>query len=452
MKSVIGTGPMNVEVRSRVMTLAVTLSLVGALLLVPLAEAGATSPPVINSLTASSALVAPEGHAITLSATVSNGGTCTLSVKPAVTGFPVTEDCIPIPGKPKKLTFPGSLPSNASGKLVTYHWTLAAQPQGSTAKVTKSVTVVEEAYAVTLKYKATALTGQPSRMSCATTTFCVAISSGIGGGAFVQKSGVFTPIVGVPKSGWTDVSCATATMCVLIDGGGNYYLYNGHSLSGKNPLYEVGTTKLANLTSVSCSSATFCMVVASDGSTFSSAPAKLLSSASLPPRPAAVQTLVSCTSPTYCVAVDADGDSYAFNGSSWTGPTTVSGPSDPLVSVSCRESPTKRPPCITESHAGFVWTIMPPDASTGAVPLRESPSKASIGKSVSCANANFCLVSDGTSVYQVVRGLLGGRVLLSGGSDSSGASCVAVPSTTTSMTCSSTGKTKELTGHVTLVK
>ncbi len=437
--------------RARAANWGFALSLVGASLLVPLAQAGATSPPSIGAFAASSALVAPEGGAITLNATVSNGGTCTVSVKPAVTGFPASQDCIPIPGKPKKVSFPGSLPANASGKTISYAWSLTVSPPGSSAKVTKTIKVVQEAYALSSSYKLFSITGAPSRLSCVGTNFCMALSSASGGDSvFVQTSGAFKKVASVSTS-LVDVSCASSTTCVLIDNAGNYYLYSGGHLSGNNPLYESGTKTPATLTSVSCPTTAFCMVVDAFGNTYSGAPNDIRESPTLPSRPSGkIATSVSCTSASYCVAADVDGDGYAFNGVSWTGPTTISTSSDGIVSVSCRESPTLHSTCVVITTKGHAFTVSEPDGSTGTVAIRESPSKAWIGRKIDCASPTFCLMSDGGGVYEVVNGVVGARIALSNGPNFAGPSCTA--SSSTSMTCKTIGKPKEFTGHVTLLK
>ena len=71
-------------------------------------------------------------------------------------------------------------------------------------------------------------------ISCASTTFCVALDSG--GGAITLNQGTWSsPVlvdsrVGVP----TAASCPSATFCMAVDSGGNAFAYTG-SVTGWQP-------------------------------------------------------------------------------------------------------------------------------------------------------------------------------------------------------------------------
>jgi hypothetical protein len=152
-------------------------------------------------------------------------------------------------------------------------------------------------------------------VSCASATFCVAVTDG--GDAATFDGSSWSAFKTIDPSAFTgnaqlgmDVSCPSTTFCAAVDVGnsavaGGVVTYNGSSWSARASLgsnYDV---------TVSCTSSTFC--VASDilggetggaqvfnGSTWSSA-------SPIAAGVAAAAAIVSCGSPTLCVAVLGNG-------------------------------------------------------------------------------------------------------------------------------------------------
>jgi hypothetical protein len=215
------------------------------------------------------------------------------------------------------------------------------------------------------------------------------------------------PLLGQPS----DVSCPTSTFCMVIDESG-YAVPNTNGVRGAAVLLDGD----ARLTSVSCASASFCMAVDSSGDAlrFSGGSWHRM----FPGIPGDIPS-VSCTSSTFCIAVGGNRTSR-YNGTDWTTPVDTAGSAVTLTDVSC----ASRTFCVAVGvgHAtggtdewvsrGYRWNGT--SWSTGGVLARYT-----YVDSISCVSTAFCMAAasygntfrfDGQSWHQIQDDLsLGGR-------------------------------------------
>jgi len=424
--------------------------LAGGLAAVPAAASAASTARIaILSFASSASNVLPQGGAITLSGVVSNGGSCTLKVTPILAGFPRTFDCTAAAGKSKR-SFHATIlmPQDAASQPVHYSWTLVATPKGSSASVKKSLVVTVDAFSLHSSTKTQHLNMSPLALSCSGPAFCMAV--GKAGDVAIRSavSGNYVVKALVQQtSALTGVSCASPKMCAVIDDTGDYFFWDGAKMSGANPLYDAGSTTKASLTSVSCPTVSFCMVIDKKGDAVALSKGK-------PPRqlvPVAtaglIQAGVSCASATSCDVVDLNGDGYAWNGKTWTSPSILI-PAGGVRSIACPPGGS----CFVVDNGGHAFTITNPGPS-GTWDVTTSVAKASGALiRVRCADAVFCLVEDKSGgVYRLVKGLLGGRVLVFGGLADLSCTSGGSPSVRTCAAVTVNGA-KELSAHVLVLK
>jgi hypothetical protein len=285
------------------------------------------------------------------------------------------------------------MPPVPAGASVSFNWTAAtALPAGST---------------------------HPGALSCPTTTFCMAATSG--GSAIVMSNGFwhspgtqlaqtdaslvsvscvstsFCMASGAPddtvwrydgtwsaadqlSSSGSDLflQCTSASFCLGVDFSGNSFEWNGSSWSY---LGSVGFPSVADL---SCSGPSQCVVVGDFGlsnvwnGTGWGAASQLNQYIGF--------DAVACSAVNYCLAVSDEDNSYTWNGSGWSGPTAVGGTIDVLASLTCVSSTfclTDLTPAGIISWNGSSWsTVDSPETGNG------------IG-SISCVTTTFCAVLTG---------------------------------------------------------
>ncbi len=207
---------------------------------------------------------------------------------------------------------------------------------------------------------------------------------GSNGAGTWSTTGVMPGIVGATWSnpaaidttnkGLSSVSCATSTFCVAVDSAGYETTYTG-TWSTPSKIDTNG-----GLTSISCTSSTFCVAVDSAGyeTTYTgtwSAPSKIDTNGGL--------TSVSCPSSGFCAAVDSSGHSVAWTGSSWNSPVDLDS-NNWLESVSCPSSYY----CIAVDASGNAITWNFTSVSSLKIDNKGNPT------SISCATSNSCVVVD----------------------------------------------------------
>jgi hypothetical protein len=461
--------------RTRVHTgvlLAAALATAGALAAVPTAASASVPAPVIT-ITPSSLTLQPIGGDVVIHATLKNATTCTLSSVPAIPGLPMTTAC-KAGAAPVKFTWSISLPPDSSSKPVHYVVKVTAKGDGGSAAKKGHIEVQSYQWGMSIVPLAT--TSPLSSVSCAATGACVAVGAKgsyvliFGGAPKVRK-------IGSVGGNLTDISCIresptlpSRATCTAVDSTGNALSYVNGAWSAPTSLATGGTP--VSLTSVSCrlrespskaSLGRTCAAVDGAGGLW------ILTYAlggTIPAVTSFVSALkgpthAACASPTYCIAVDLAGDGVFFDGSALSSPV----PFDSSGGVSDAACSADGICAVTDSQGGIV-SLSTETCGNGkaCVMVRESPSKHAL-RAVSC-EASLCeaLGSDG-SVFQAVYvngrirpkgwdGTIKGRIV--GPDHAQSISCVRESPTKASCTAvssgSANGKSKELTGHVTLIK
>jgi hypothetical protein len=168
------------------------------------------------------------------------------------------------------------------------------------------------------------------RISCTSATFCVAVT--VSGHVYTWSGRSWTGparlasaadldlanLTGLPPI--SSLSCASSTFCVAVRSSGNINYYDGKSWSKPVSIDDTSsqTGNRDGLTSVSCQSVRFCVAVDDlgraltyDGSAWSA------------PRtvdPALGLSTVSCPNKQFCVALNDLGAAFVYDGASWSPP------------------------------------------------------------------------------------------------------------------------------------
>jgi hypothetical protein len=184
---------------------------------------------------------------------------------------------------------------------------------------------------------AESFTGSLGSVSCASTTFCVAVDNFLGGASLYNGTTWSDISMSGGAGAVSSVSCPTTSFCMAVDAFGNAFSYDGSAwteYANMDPSLMFSDGSLPP-SSVSCASSSMCIAVDSesdayrfDGSTWS--PAQSLGGGQL--------TGVSCPTASFCLAVDVDGQAYTFNGTTWSAPSGVAPNNDGFVGVSCPTS------------------------------------------------------------------------------------------------------------------
>lgn len=165
-------------------------------------------------------------------------------------------------------------------------------------------------------------------VSCASTTFCVAMD-GIGDGYAYEGSAWTGPTNAY--GGSTDVSCVSPTFCMSASGGPSQWTGDGWTQPGSQD-------NQAALVSVSCARATFCVAGDSGGNVLTWNGSTWAGPTQVDHAPAGSGAIkiesISCTSATFCVAADSAGRLLGWNGSRWSAPVALSGGAS-FTSISC---------------------------------------------------------------------------------------------------------------------
>jgi hypothetical protein len=173
-------------------------------------------------------------------------------------------------------------------------------------------------------------TGQLDSVSCASTTFCMAVDTS---GNILSYDGTAWSTLDNTGNLLGTVSCVSSTDCETVgtgNTGGNVFAFDGSSWSSGDsidPGYK--------LHSISCATSSFCVAGAAvnvftyNGSSWSSAQAIDPGNSSGEGLPS-----VSCPTSSFCAAVDAYGNAFVLNGSKWSGAQSLDSGVE-LTSVSC---------------------------------------------------------------------------------------------------------------------
>lgn len=151
--------------------------------------------------------------------------------------------------------------------------------------------------------------GELEAISCPTASSCVAVDNF--GNAVVERAGVWGPATPVAPTSMWGISCASTTFCVAI--GLNFVVtYNGTSWSAPK---VIDTTPVPHLWQISCPTTTFCGIVNALGYFFTYTAGTWAGHGRVD-----VNDLdsISCPSPTMCMTIDPLGVVSRWNGTTWT--------------------------------------------------------------------------------------------------------------------------------------
>lgn len=370
---------------------------------VSLPVAMAAASPVVGGLALSTHVLPPSGGAVTVSASINGGSSCTLSSTPAMAGLPVTFACASsgtFHVHRKLMT-----PPNAGSSPIHYSIKLVSIDSGGTGSSSKSSALEVEAY----KFVSTTLTVPSSAtatgVSCLNTSTCDIVGtkgySAVLAGRTVKWS----------KGNGADllaVSCAPGVkpFCAAITPTG----VTSKKASGLKKTTELTEWKVGNHnTSISCVGETttganrttdVCVAVDDGGIVYllrfgtKMLVTHWLTSLTGP-------AFAACASASACTVVDAAGSGIAYNGTTVTAPSIFDA-SGGVSGMSCAVDGTCE---LADSHGSMYSFIAKPKTSVRIPITDETPPPPTPGRMVSCI-PHYCLsvATDGT-LYQRVNGL-----------------------------------------------
>jgi hypothetical protein len=237
---------------------------------------------------------------------------------------------------------------------------------------------VNPATGVTARSSAIDLIGRVSRVSCPTTSQCTAVDN-------LGQEVTFDPTAGTtvngglqsvetnlapdaPSAPLSAVSCATTTFCVAVDNAGNAYRFDPTTPGSSDGGSDVDGTNVLN--AVACKSdASLCVAVDSQGNEVSiTYPGSTASTKSIDTHPL---TGVSCnTGFSSCVVVDAAGQEVTFDpgtGTPAVGTPAVVDGTNPLTAVSCASDYSQ---CTAVDQLGNETTFAPGGGGS-AIPVEQ---------------------------------------------------------------------------------
>ncbi len=217
-------------------------------------------------------------------------------------------------------------------------------------------------------------------VSCVSPIFCI----GVGSGAATKYDGSqWSPADLVTREGQlTAISCASTSFCVaMTETGGWVYTFDGTG-------WDAGTrlNPYAQKSAVSCPTSTFCLAW-SDG--WYRWNGSRWSATSGGPGPTQVND-VACASPTFCQDARI-GSSAVWNGTGWLDAHAPVNHS--LLSVSC--------PAAFACVAADDREISGWDGAEWSMPIPVSTERGSIPFRMSCPTVNFCMVVDQSHGYRL---------------------------------------------------
>jgi hypothetical protein len=181
------------------------------------------------------------------------------------------------------------------------------------------------------------------------------------------------------------VSCPSPRRCVAVDQAGQVVRFNP-----RHPGTPSVTPMRGDFNGVSCADTAHCTAV-SDGSETTFDPTHPRAIKRFDVQGAEFLYSVSCTGISLCTAVDANGLAVSFDPATGTTTSSVSLPSDVLMSVSCLPGGNQ---CTAVDDSGDQYTFAP---SSGAVINQSTPGMNAFISTVSCPAANKCFLAQATN-------------------------------------------------------
>jgi len=433
------------KVARRRSLLAAVAATAASLSLVAPAAFATGSGPTVTGVSTSTKTLTPNGGAVLVSATSSGNATCSVVITPTQPGVPAGAAC----AAGVKISVPVFFTSNTTNAPISFKVTVKACSSG-TCVSGAPVTVTEWAYKITFS-GVSAQWGTPTSASCPTTSFCMVTD----GSSYVyEHSGSTFRRVVLQQGRLIDaVACATTTMCVAGDINGDGFTWNGTSwrknvtiqiLNATEVIATANSSRKAMLTWINdtaAGSAPRNRALIFNGTTWSApldftTPGTTTSVSCLPSLPAA---------PSTCFAVDNKGYLTTLGGAGGSTSTPVL-TTGGLYAISCSVNT-----CVTGGDGGYVRKFRPGRPTYGNITFA---SKARV-TGASCNSDSSCWVRVGSSIAitgDVNRDGYPDLVAMSSAKDplTGAIIVVCVPGNSAQMTV--VGKSKDMTGHVTLIK
>ena len=188
-----------------------------------------------------------------------------------------------------------------------------------------------------------------SVVSCVSPTFCA--WAGDDTGLSIYDGSSWTTPDQDGGYGWSDVSCATTTFCVAVNNqltptnSSSVAIYNGTDWSSPQ------TADTQAVDQISCPSATFCAAVDFSGGVATYNGTSWTTTAAVDT--SSWLTFISCTSSAFCAAADDYNNVLTFNGTQWSSPAATQTSSDTSIGGLSCATPTY---CVAVDGMGDVAT------------------------------------------------------------------------------------------------
>jgi len=448
-----GDDSIHTTVRRRLFAGAAALTTVIGAVLVPTAAFGA-GPLSVTGTKVSSSTLPPDGGTLTVSATPSVTSTCSVVVNPTQPDVPAGASCHAGVAYSTKVPFS----ANTSTSVRAFSVEVKACANGS-CTTSPPVTVTQWAYKLTFT-STSAPWGTPTSISCPTSAFCAATD----GTSYVyfQQRKVYRRVLLQQGRLLLDVACSSPTLCIAGDLNGDGFVWNGKSW--KRSITGTSAVSYSAVhTSASPGGILAVLYVRKSGAGFQNSAYRDFKTDDRGPFTFTTPGLVSAVScpdgATTCNAVDSMGYFTTFAGTTAASSELLYAPAGPttpneLTTLSCPSSTD----CITGGSAGVIFRRQRRIKETKGETALSSKSTVT---GLSCANDSFCFVgsSSGSTTFAIADGDVNNDgipdvVFTSLAKDPVTPLVIsAVPGPTTALpVLIAAGKSKDMTGHVTLLK
>jgi hypothetical protein len=432
-----------------------------ALAIVPLSAVGASG--TIGSVQVSTKTLSAGGGTITVSAIPPVSGTCSVVVTPTQPDVPASTSCT----ASARVSFTFRISGNTSGAHRTIKVAVKLCESGL-CKTSPTVSVGEGALKVATVTSSSPPLGSASvaAVSCPTTSFCLLIDSA-GSTYTLASTHKWTKSSFDFKTVPSSLSCASTTLCVAADIDGDGYVYNGKTWTGTMSMAPTAASVATN-----CPKPQDCEVLWSvsnagtglsgfsnyafntDGGGWTLRGGSLSTGGSF--ATSGDVTAISCvanpadaTDP-ICYGVDSSGDLIWFNHDDEQ-PKEIF--SSVQTSIACTSSSGY---CVTMAPGGPAFQT-PLNTSTLAARSIPMSTGDKTMRSIACATAEICVMSGPNSLqllfedkYPEHGDVDFGSPIVSLSAAGAGALTVVIPGQ--AFTTMTVGKSRDMQGHVTLIR
>ncbi len=229
-------------------------------------------------------------------------------------------------------------------------------------------------------------------VSCATTTYCVAVGPA---GAYLFNGQQWSqlPAIAGLNGFLTSVSCASDSFCVAMGNfDGSPETSTAYVLDGTTWSQSVPLSASSEYPAVSCQSESWCMAVGAGAELWNG-----ISWTSVAPALPEFDllTVVSCPDASTCTAMDSDGSAWTFDNGAWTSEPVFTNLSS--TSISCVSATS----CVASDVHSDIATLGGSTWTDGPSPLEPvSGTEGGPSLAISCSDATFCAaVDDGGNVW-----------------------------------------------------